>query len=218
MTRHTAPERPRLLLVSLALAGLLTQAAAHGQPPPSDMVPPAAQPCPAGAGADGSRCPKLPCGAIPPPNGTYVRRWQELQAMRAGEDDFVVYKHEWCQGGPALGPYGRWHLGQIIKRLGGSPYTVVIQPDGDEGLNEARRLLIVTALAQAGVPDAARRVVVDFPKAEGLSGEEAERIYRRQFGGAGGYGGGGGSSGGGYGGVGGSLGGVLRGFGGTSIR
>jgi len=91
------------------------------------------------------------------------------------------------------------------------PFPVLIQVDLNATLNEARRQTIVAMLTQHGVPDAEQRVVLGYPEAEGLFGEEAERIYpqmlrgsygqrftpgfRSGFGGYGGYGGFGGAGG-----------------------
>jgi hypothetical protein len=97
--------------------------------------------------------------------------------MKAAEDDFVIYKHEWFQGGINLGPYGRYHLNEIVRRLGGVPFPVVIQADFNEELNAARQQAIVRYLNYSGYHDAAMRVIVAFPRAEGLFGDEAFRIY-----------------------------------------
>jgi hypothetical protein len=139
-------------------------------------------------------------------------------ATRANSDDFVVYKHEWYMGGSQLGPYGLYHLQQMASRLPHQPYVVVLQPEPPEQLTEARRILLVQLLTASGVSDAARRVIVAYPEAEGMDALEAARNYYRSLRGttgtqgAGGYGGVGGY-GGGLGGYGGGLGGYGGGFG-----
>src|SRR5207244_4267162 len=65
--------------------------------------------------------PKIPCGALPPLNGYYVRQWHTAQTARADLDHFVVYRHEWYLDGPQLGPYGHHHVVEIAKRLPGVP-------------------------------------------------------------------------------------------------
>jgi hypothetical protein len=162
-------------------------------------------------------CAVIPKGAIPPPCGTYVNRFIAVQAGKAEADDFVVYKHEWLNNGIRLGPYGGYHLAQIVKRLNEVPFPVLIQVDADPQLNETRRAFYVAQLTVMGVPDAQRRVILGYPEAEGLYGEEAPRIYRsmiyeRIIGGGfgGGYGGGFSGFGSGFGGFGG-----LGGFGGV---
>ena len=173
------------------------------------------------------RCASVPKGAIPDPVGTKVNWAVEAQAANAAEDDFVIYKHEWCKGAIELGPYGTYHLREVIRRLGDVPFPVVLQPEVDNQINLARRALLVKRLLAAGIHDAEQRVVIAFPEAEGLYGDEALRIYYALitaqsglggYGGLGGFGGGLGGFGGfgglgGFGGFGG-FGGGLGGFGG----
>jgi hypothetical protein len=164
-----------------------------------------------------NRCRKIPPGAVPVPSGYFVCQWRNLQAARAAEDRFVIYRHEWYQGGSCLGPYGRYHLNLIARQLPEVPFAVIIEPEGRDEANEMRRQLVIHYLAQHGIPDAAQRVVVAFPRAEGIYGDEAPRIFYRMLrggaagGGTTGFGGGfgGGAMGGAapFGGVGGGLGG-----------
>src|SRR6516164_7556260 len=107
-------------------------------------------------------CATIPPGAIPAPSGTYVREAFGRQAEKAEQDDFTIYKHEWYKGGRDLGPYGEYHLGQIIKRLPTAPpFPVLLEVvSGAPELNEARRGLVVARLQAAGVPDPAQRVIL----------------------------------------------------------
>lgn len=127
-------------------------------------------------------CPTMPKGAIPLPAGSHVRGWQDAQTAKAEADDFVFYKQEWYLGGKDLGPYGRYHLTEVMKRLRKVPFPIVIQPGADRELNEVRRQLIVQYLKLNDVPDAELRVLVAFPEAEGIAGEEAERIFLQAIG------------------------------------
>ena len=172
-------------------------------------------------------CAEIPCGAIPVTPGTYTNAWVNKQADKAEVDDFVLYYNDWKDGTAELGPFGRPHMAQIIARLPTVPFPVIIQPEEDrekppaalKALDEMRRVAVIEMLAKAEIPDAANRVVVGHPTAEGLFGDEGERIYPRLLqggmGGLGGFGGLGGLGGGGYGfgGLGG-LGGIGGGFGG----
>jgi hypothetical protein len=159
------------------------------------------------------KCATITPGAIPEPNGAHVRRFQDTQAGKAEADDFIFYQNEWR--GKDLGPYGQYHLSRVIPRLPTVPYPIVVQISIDPALNEARRGVIIAALANAGIADAPSRVIVAYPEVEGLDGAEAERIYLESLQNYGGYGNQGGSFGnfgrnfGGYGGMGG-----LGGFGG----
>src|SRR6185369_8041459 len=90
---------------------------------------------------------------------------------------FTIYITEWFRGGTDLGPFGVHHLGDIVRRLPTSPFPVVLEPHLDSRLNETRRQFIVNILNNQGITDAETRVVVAYPQAEGLYGEEAERIF-----------------------------------------
>ena len=96
-------------------------------------------------------CATVPKGAQPAPNGTYVHRVHEVQAAKAEADDFVVYKYEWYLGGCELGPFGKYHLNEMIKRLPFVPFPILIQAHTMDGhLNEQRRCHIVQALHDFG--------------------------------------------------------------------
>jgi hypothetical protein len=127
-------------------------------------------------------CASIPPGAIPAPIGTYNGKLQETQASKAEADDFVVYKYEWFMGGAELGPFGRYHVNEMINRLPYVPFPVIVQPHVDTELTEARRQVIVNYLAQSGIADPEQRVVVGFPNAEGLYGEEGERVFGQMVG------------------------------------
>jgi hypothetical protein len=134
-------------------------------------------------------CSDIPQGAIPLPIGTYTNQFFARQAAKAEGDDFVVYYNEWVDNQAILGPYGREHLGRIIARLSTVPFPVIVQPEPDHPiLSELRHQNLVEALIVAGIPDAARRVVVGRGAAEGLFGEEAERVYSQLLTGGGGAG------------------------------
>ncbi len=156
---------------------------------------------------------------MPAPLGSYVNGWYTAQATAAAADQFVIYRHEWFEDGVTLGPYGRYHLQRIIEHLPGVPFQVVIQVDEvRDKINQARQAFIVNRLLAAGIADAPARVIIGYPRAEGLFGDPAAQIFLQTYsgsrGGAGlsGYGGFGGSSFGGSS-FGGSFGGGLRGGG-----
>ena len=122
-------------------------------------------------------CSQIPKGAQPAPIGTYLNRFIEIQDANAEADDFVIYKHMWFRGGKELGPLGKYQLDLIAKRLSSVPFPVVIATSKDESLDDARREAITSMLAARGFADATR-VIVAYPTAEGLYGDEAEQIYR----------------------------------------
>jgi hypothetical protein len=171
------------------------------------------------ADGDGSRwyqinnCATIPKGAQPAPLGTYINKFIEIQSGIAEQDDFVLYKHMWYKAGTELGPLGRYQLDLISRRLATVPFPVVIETSKNDSIDEQRRDIIVSLLAARGFNDPSR-VIVAYPTAEGLFGDEAPRIYVRLLFGGLGFGGGFGGRGitGGF--LGSGLGGFGGGFGG----
>jgi hypothetical protein len=123
------------------------------------------------------QCASIPPGAIPEPGHVTVHRILETQAGKAEADDFVVYRHEFYLDGTELGPYGQYHLQLIARRLPTVPFPVLIQAVPDAKVNEQRRQTVVAWLKRFGHEDIEPRVIVGFPEAEGVGGEEAERIH-----------------------------------------
>ncbi len=172
------------------------------------------------------KCATILPGSLTAPNGTSVREFQLMHTNKAEADDFVVYLQEWYMGGREMGPYGEYHIAQMAQRMPSVPFPVLVQVCPDPALNEHRRRVVIEKLAACGVQDAAIRVILGRPEAEGLNGPESFRVYQGLlfnngqnnggFGGGGfgggGFGGniGGGGLGGGFGG--GGFGGGLGGF------
>jgi hypothetical protein len=135
----------------------------------------------------------------PAPRGYFVLRMMETQAYLAKADWFVVYCHEWVAGAAKLKPKALDHVNRIATVAPVYGFPIVIEPSGDQVLDEARRLQLVIALAQYGLADAETRVIIAKPSAEGLRCDEIDHIGARLLSGAygcGGYGYGG--FGGGY--------------------
>lgn len=132
-------------------------------------------------------CSDVPQGAIPQPIGTSTNLYYNRMAARAEQDDFVIYYNEWRfnedgEGEAVLGPFGGEHLSRIVGRLPFVPFPVIIQPaPNDPVLTERRRQAVIDALQDAGIPDAARRVVTARPWAEGLSGDEALQVAQSRL-------------------------------------
>ena len=150
----------------------------------------------------------------PAPLGSYLYGWRDAQAIAAEADQFVIYRQEWYLDGTKPGPYGSYHLQRIVERLPSVPFPVIIEVDmRDEKINLARKTFVVNQLLAAGITDAPARVIVGYPRAEGLFGDEAARIFLQRFG-AGQTGGTMGTGGGAYGGAGFGVpgGGLMGGF------
>jgi hypothetical protein len=123
-------------------------------------------------------CSDIPQGAIPKPIGTYSNELLNRQAAKGERDDFVFYYNEWVDDQAVLGPFGGWHLDHVIQRLRHVPFAVIVQPEPDKPtLNALRQKALIEALVEAGYTDAPQRVFIGRPPAEGLYGDEAERIY-----------------------------------------
>jgi hypothetical protein len=120
-------------------------------------------------------------GAIPQPAGSYVNEAARRQIAKARQEEFVIYLYEWQTGMPVFGPFGARHIEQMAHRLALTAAPVVIEPDCDRHLNEARHAAVVNYLAQHGVPEAIALVTIGFPQAEGLYGDEAPHIYQQMI-------------------------------------
>ncbi len=109
------------------------------------------------------------------PRGSFVNKFIEIQANKAEPLDFVFYGDEWYKGGTQLGPYGRYHVGEVAKRLPKVPFPVVLEPHIDPAVNATRRKVLVDALTHLGITDAEIRVVIAYPPSEDLRGDDIER-------------------------------------------
>src|SRR5262249_55319229 len=126
---------------------------------------------------------------VVPPAGTSLARVREIQVFNARADRYVIYRHEWFMNGMDLGPYGQRHVESIAATLSQVPYPGKIEPSGDPASDKSRLDLIVNELTRRGVADASKRVIIGYPTAEGLAGDEAERAYYSMISGGYGYGG-----------------------------
>lgn len=143
---------------------------------------------------DIDNCADIPKGAIPQPIGTFTNAYVNLQAGKAERDDFVIYYNEWVDEQAVLGPYGGDHLGRIASRMPFTPFVVTIQPEPNKPvLTGLRYQAVVNALTEAGIPNAADRVVVGRSAANGMYGEAAPQIYQQLIRGGGGVSGFGGT-------------------------
>jgi hypothetical protein len=64
---------------------------------------------------------------MPHPVGTYACAWQTAHQQRGDGDRFVIYEHEWFQGGRELGPFGQRHLDWLTQRLPQTAEVVLIE-------------------------------------------------------------------------------------------
>lgn len=178
----------------LSTFGCLLWVGCHGHVPHEQMLgPPYDHPFPLGQVSDA--------------------HW-ETQQTNAEAADFIFYDHEFVGHTEELTQGGKRHLLQIALRLNHVPFPVVVEQspqNRDPQLDAQRRLTVLDALRQLGVPIPDERVVVAPAFAEGLSAIEGEQAYSSTL--SGGFGGGGGGRGGFGGGTGrrfGGMGGAYR--------
>jgi hypothetical protein len=135
----------------------------------------------AGGGKFIDKCADIPQGAIPQPIGTHTNTLYTNQVNKAEMDQFVIYLYEWQGDTPNFGPFGARHIDRLAARLPQVTFPVIIEPDCDAGINEARRLTVVAYLEQHGNANAGQVVRLGYPIAEGIYGDEAQRIYRQMI-------------------------------------
>jgi hypothetical protein len=91
----------------------------------------------------------------------------------------VLYNYDFIDGHPQLNLHGLDRLARIAHLLAVNPAPVVIERTPcAPGLAEARRLAVLNELAKGPCPVPPERVVIGKPLDPGLSGPEAELIYR----------------------------------------
>jgi hypothetical protein len=157
------------------------------------------------------------------PNGAKVNLIFQIQADEAKAEKMVFYREEFELDRENLKTISLAHVDRIANwmKSGAYPYIlfpVRVEPTGDAKLDEERRMGIAKLLMERQALDTDQRVVVGFGKAEGLRGDEIDRVGRgapaNSGGGSGGQGrNGGGGLGGGFGGGGGGFGGGGGGLG-----
>ncbi len=143
-----------LLLLGLAIAS------ANADPPLIDKL-------------HGVNCPDVHVQ----PFGSFVRKFQAIQADKAQASNFVVFLDEWYEGGVQLGPYGLYHLNQMAHRLPNVPFRVQVQPQADPAINEARKQVVIQGLVALGITEAPDRVDIAYPQAEGLRYEDIWHVW-----------------------------------------
>lgn len=158
--------------------------------------------------------------AVPAKPGTYVNGWNDAMRCAARDVDFVIHRNSWFNGGVEPGPQAVEDLQKFGELLqAGDDHLIVevepVQPLYEETLaqasarteqiNQTRYDVVVAALTDAGVADAASRVHLSSLEPVGSRGIEAPRVFQQLFfggnrnGGQGGLGGGQGGPGGGRG-------------------
>ena len=69
----------------------------------------------------------------------------------------MIYQYEWDRTGKDLSRSGKRHVEGLAARLAKSPCPVLIEPEGNPELDEARRQAVIVTLATKGIADADQR-------------------------------------------------------------
>jgi hypothetical protein len=109
-----------------------------------------------------------------PPLGTYVREQFAVQASKADQHRFMLYKTDFLPGENRFSPTGASRFNLMYGRIPGwiGPITIEWTPDEPE-LAESRRRAVLETLARAGRPLPAERVVIGPSFYPGQMGTEA---------------------------------------------
>jgi hypothetical protein len=109
-----------------------------------------------------------------PPLGTYVREQFAVQAAKADQHRFMLYKSDFLPGENRFSPTGASRFNLMYGRMPGwiGPITIEWTPD-EPGLAESRRRAVLETLARAGRPLPAERVVIGPSSFPGQMGTEA---------------------------------------------
>jgi hypothetical protein len=117
-----------------------------------------------------------------PPLGDSVYRTFRTQITNSEAASMTLYEYDFCPSGAELNERGRDRLAQIQCLLPHNPFPIVIErTPGCPGLAEGRRLAVLTELAHGAFPVPPERVLVGRPQAIGMSGVEAELVYRNLY-------------------------------------
>jgi hypothetical protein len=113
-----------------------------------------------------------------PPLGHSVYAHYKTHVANGDAARMVLYRYDFLDGCGGLNPRGKERLAEIAAMLPKNFCPVVIEPGCEPGLDQARRMAVLTELGQCPFPIPPQRVVVGKPLAYGMSGPEAAYIYQ----------------------------------------
>ena len=117
------------------------------------------------------------------PLGESVYAHARTQAANGLAARMVFYHYDFVDGTSQLNLRGRDKLAAVAATLPTTFFPVVVERTPTEpGLDQSRRSVLLTELAQGSFPVPAERVVIGPRIANGMTGVEAILIYRRQLG------------------------------------
>ena len=110
------------------------------------------------------------------PLGAVTRAHYEAMEANGEAADFVLTAGEFESNSPELTLAGRDHILEIGARMGGTPFPILIEPDGaGNGVDEQRVRTVVDILTSLGNADASQRVLASRPYSDGMRATEAIR-------------------------------------------
>jgi hypothetical protein len=118
-------------------------------------------------------CSDIPAGAIPEPAGNKVCRWQTAMAASALPDQTTLYKSDFIGKTADLSPQALERVSRITSAGSVAQASWVLEPSGDDGLDQTRVQTVANQLAGMGASDL--NVTIATPAALGLYGRQAER-------------------------------------------
>ena len=116
------------------------------------------------------------------PLGDAMHQNFRVQVSNGDAARMTLYHMDFVDGGAVLNLHGRDRLAQIGAMLPHNCFPIVVErTPWAPALAEARRLAILTELANSSCPTSPERVVIGVPIAVGLSGVEARQVYGNYY-------------------------------------
>ncbi|MFK7821106.1 MAG: hypothetical protein AB8G99_20485, partial [Planctomycetaceae bacterium] len=108
--------------------------------------------------------------------GAVTRAHYEAMEANGEAADFVLTAGEFEPNSPDLSLAGRDHILELGARMGGTPFPVLIEPDGfGNDIDEQRLRTVVDILTSLGNADASQRVLISRPYSDGMHAAESIR-------------------------------------------
>ncbi len=121
------------------------------------------------------------------PLGSSLYAHERTQVANAKVANLTFYDYDFVNESAVLNAKGRQKLSRVMQELPRSFNPIIVEQTAyAPGLDQARRQMLFTELANGAFPVPPERIMVGPPISVGLSGAEAELQYVNQIGGAGG--------------------------------
>lgn len=125
-----------------------------------------------------SSCNSGACGC-PAPLGASFHATMGTQIQNGIAARMVLYHFDFCPGEGVLTPRGRRQLFKIAQRLPRVAAPILIQPTGDNDLDEARRACVLDELSALSFSVPEEQVQTAFRTVRALEGPDAMVIDRK---------------------------------------